>query len=989
MINPELVEKFASGEGVFFVGAGLSIGGGLRSWDELMRPLREDLRAVRTIAGRPTDDLDYLSYLGLAQAYEAEVNRMRLIEQLRSSLPRDGGSPTEVHMALFKFPVREIYTTNFDEFLEMAARKQQRNYLTVIRPSDADDTPKSPANGAPAVRIVKIHGDYDDKESIVITEEDYRLARERKGKIWADMDHMFRTKTVLFLGYSFNDPDLQHLIKEVRDKAGRFPRSAYSILLGDNPAERERLRDIGIQAIPLQKNRRQTINEALADWLKEFMESVADQSRIAAPVQPVQHNLPPPRPLIGRDAELRGLLSMLEWEGNCVPLCGEAGVGKTNLALATAHHCAESGRLFKYVIWISARGRKPADLLTDLLTAVERTTGYSLGVPDPGRLPPERRDRFFAVAMNHPMLIVIDHLDMQQKKHLKQIIDVDLGASCILVTTEAAYFRGGAILEGLSGPDAINFLTALIRAGPSAHPLVQADDRSLVDFAEALHGNPMLLNLAFHLAGSGICIRDLARECNGKGVVALSSLLHGKIWELLDADSQIVLLITREFASGSIHATALKNVSQMDSRTFWSAIDNCRAYGLLEVENIEQRELARIRVHPTTIEFMSGIKDPSVNVPPARALRSRIIEYYLDLVTRCAKRRRPEPRYWNALVSDSMRELDLEWANIRLSAKWASEEYSEKYLEFPMLLIHYMDSRLYNTDRILGVRHALAVLLNNQDWEGVALMHLDALAWTHMEQNRLSDARIEVDKGLEFAGRLAPGKARDDLEALGIAWRSRLALEQDPEEPDKLTSAELELQHSKQWKEAGRIADEGLKFIDQADRDISPWIRVRVLMIAGDAALRLGNGEEALGRYDEALKLSADAYNYEGNGYELLPRIGLACISIRKLDRAKATFSELAGAVDIPVARLYGELGLGLADYQQQNTAEARKRVEDAASELRDRKARMLLLRAFEQQYEAQRQEHMKRLNIWYKLGEPPLQPVPDAQAIRDSFARQ
>lgn len=994
MINPELVEKFASGEGVFFVGAGLSIGGGLRSWDELMRPLREDLRAVRTIAGRPTDDLDYLSYLGLAQAYEAEVNRMRLIEQLRSSLPRLDGGPTDVHAALFKFPIQEIYTTNFDKFLEDAAVKHRWNYHTVIRPSDADDTPKSSTNGAPSVRIVKIHGDYDDKESIVITEEDYRLARERKGKIWADMDQMFRTKTVLFLGYSFNDPDLQHLINDVRERAGRFPRGAYSVLLDDAPGEKERLRSIGIQAIPLQRSRKLTINEALAEWLNKFAEKVAQHSRPTSASEPVPHNLPPRRPLIGREVELHALISMLDWGENCIPLCGAPGVGKTNIALAAAYQCAGVGRPFKYVVWVSARDRgsdaeqtyesPPKKLVTDLLTAVERTTGYSIGVScaevplsevfsteiaeqmtsllniskdgyddvdasDAQKkwiMSSEQRERLSYISRHHPLLIILDHLEPDQKIGFDEILESDLGSSCILVTSEGENFDGGAMLSGLSSSDAIKFLTSLIRTGSGKHPLVYADDRQLIEFSEAFHGNPLLINLGFHLVEKGYDLKKLIRLMLRVGERDSLKNIQEIIWSGLGKNSKKLLFAASKFATLGLDEKVLRSVIQMDLRTFSDTIEECLSYGLMEKEKGDGRVAARVRLHPTTIQFVRSRSEEEDS--EVFSVQKQIVEYYLDFVHRCVVRRRPGRRYWNALVSDCMDDLDGEWANIRLSAKISLLKDPNCYIEFPMLLLHYMDSRLYNRDRLRAARHAINLLVLHEDWEGAALMYLDALAWTHMEQYRLEEASQAVGDGLKHAAKLEKeSRARVDLDTLGTAWLSRIVLERGKNP------------------EARRLIAEAL------GRPVSPWIRVRVLMVAGDVELREGNGQEALDYYKGALQLAAHEYGSEGNGYELLPRIGLAYISINDLKGARDTFGELAKPSEIPVARLYGKYGLGLADHLERNTAEVRKRVEDAAFELKDRKSRMLLLKAFEQQYELQREYHRRRLQDWWDLGTP------------------
>jgi SIR2-like domain len=102
------------------------------------------------------------------------------------------------------FPI--IYTTNYDSNIEVAFNVFGRAYVKVANVRDIAKT----REGLP--QIVKFHGDFDDDDSLVITETDYfnRLSFD------TPLDIKFRSdalgKTVLFIGYSMSDLNIRLLL---------------------------------------------------------------------------------------------------------------------------------------------------------------------------------------------------------------------------------------------------------------------------------------------------------------------------------------------------------------------------------------------------------------------------------------------------------------------------------------------------------------------------------------------------------------------------------------------------------------------------------------------------------------------------------------------------------------------------------------------------------------------------------------------------------
>lgn len=99
-----------------------------------------------------------------------------------------------------------IITTNWDCLLEslFPGYKVYIGQQSVVR-----QTPQNIAE------IYKIHGCCTDPNSLVLTEEDYALFRERQAYLAAKLITIFVEHPVVFLGYSVSDPNIIDLLKAI------------------------------------------------------------------------------------------------------------------------------------------------------------------------------------------------------------------------------------------------------------------------------------------------------------------------------------------------------------------------------------------------------------------------------------------------------------------------------------------------------------------------------------------------------------------------------------------------------------------------------------------------------------------------------------------------------------------------------------------------------------------------------------------------------
>jgi hypothetical protein len=99
-----------------------------------------------------------------------------------------------------------IYTTNYDNNLEVAFRLHKRDFVKIANTRDL----AKPAEGL--TQIVKFHGDFDDDQSLVIAETDYfdRLSFD------SPLDIKFRAdalgRSLPFIGYSLTDMNIRLLL---------------------------------------------------------------------------------------------------------------------------------------------------------------------------------------------------------------------------------------------------------------------------------------------------------------------------------------------------------------------------------------------------------------------------------------------------------------------------------------------------------------------------------------------------------------------------------------------------------------------------------------------------------------------------------------------------------------------------------------------------------------------------------------------------------
>ena len=200
-----------------FAGAGLSAGVGFVNWKELLRPIADELGLD---INRETDLVALAQYHCNDNANNRSQLNQRLIEEFSKS-----SEETENHRILSRLPIRTFWTTNYDKVIENALAssgkiadvKYTKEHLSTTKPK------------RDAV-VYKMHGDVEHPNQAVLTKDDYERYHIKMDQYLSNLKGDLISKTFIFIGFSFTDPNLDYILSRVRVAYDQNQRRHYCFL---------------------------------------------------------------------------------------------------------------------------------------------------------------------------------------------------------------------------------------------------------------------------------------------------------------------------------------------------------------------------------------------------------------------------------------------------------------------------------------------------------------------------------------------------------------------------------------------------------------------------------------------------------------------------------------------------------------------------------------------------------------------------------------
>lgn len=218
-IPKPLLNDFLNNRVIPFIGAGFSknadIPKGLNmpDWSELGK------LAAKEITGYQYNDdpIDALSY------YEDLFSRSKLIEFLLRELNYGKIKPGDTHRAFCELFTGTICTTNFDSLIE-DTYTQMFQPVSVVATKDR----LTVANNSER-KIIKLHGDFNHPDKMVITEKDYDTYLEKNPVFATYTANLFINNTMLLIGYSLDDNDFRSIWQIINSRLSNMAQPAYCV----------------------------------------------------------------------------------------------------------------------------------------------------------------------------------------------------------------------------------------------------------------------------------------------------------------------------------------------------------------------------------------------------------------------------------------------------------------------------------------------------------------------------------------------------------------------------------------------------------------------------------------------------------------------------------------------------------------------------------------------------------------------------------------
>ncbi|MDI3322006.1 SIR2 family protein [Pinibacter soli] len=199
----DFVSELGDNNVAIFAGAGLSAPSGFVDWKGLMKDFSDQI----DLDVEKEDDL-----ISLAQYYlnKQKGNRYSITKKLVEEFTQDK-IPNDNHRILARLPIPVYWTTNYDRLIEKSlvdnnkkpdSKYAKEHFVKTIPKRDAI--------------VYKMHGDIEHLHEVVLTKDQYESYYETHSAFLSTLAGDLTARTFLFIGYSFNDPNLQYILARVR-----------------------------------------------------------------------------------------------------------------------------------------------------------------------------------------------------------------------------------------------------------------------------------------------------------------------------------------------------------------------------------------------------------------------------------------------------------------------------------------------------------------------------------------------------------------------------------------------------------------------------------------------------------------------------------------------------------------------------------------------------------------------------------------------------
>ncbi len=195
------VTEINNGDAAIFAGSGFSMSAGFVDWKGLLKDIAEDIN----LNIEKEHDL-----ISVAQYHFNKFKRGKINDKIINEFTTlSNGS--ENHKILSRINIDTFWTTNYDQLIERTLEADGKTVEKKIRNEDfARNIKKKDAI------IYKMHGDKDNPNETVLIKDDYETFNDKRELFSTALRGDLLSKTFLFIGFSFDDPNLDYILGRIK-----------------------------------------------------------------------------------------------------------------------------------------------------------------------------------------------------------------------------------------------------------------------------------------------------------------------------------------------------------------------------------------------------------------------------------------------------------------------------------------------------------------------------------------------------------------------------------------------------------------------------------------------------------------------------------------------------------------------------------------------------------------------------------------------------
>ncbi|HEK21208.1 MAG TPA: hypothetical protein ENO28_12225 [Bacteroidetes bacterium] len=221
----DFVKDLRENNAAVFAGAGMSRPSGFVNWSELLSDIADELGLD---IDKEWDLISLAQYHVNESRGKAKINR-KILEEFSEQ-----AEPSINHKIIARLPLSTFWTTNYDTLIEDALREAGK-IVDVKYEVDQLVTTRPKRDGT----VYKMHGDVNHPSKAIITKEQYQAYYKTHEPFVSALSGDLITKTFLFIGFSFTDPNLDYVLSRLSTQFGQNTREHYCFIKKETKAKND------------------------------------------------------------------------------------------------------------------------------------------------------------------------------------------------------------------------------------------------------------------------------------------------------------------------------------------------------------------------------------------------------------------------------------------------------------------------------------------------------------------------------------------------------------------------------------------------------------------------------------------------------------------------------------------------------------------------------------------------------------------------------